>query len=43
MARVEAFQQLDEIAVNEILPLAKQDPIYLAKHGMVMMPYGDPQ
>ena len=30
----------DEIAVNEILPVAKQDPGYLAKHGMVMMPNG---
>lgn len=33
----------NEIAVNEILPLAKQDPTYLAKHGMVMMPNGDLQ
>ena len=30
----------DEIAVNEILPKARQDPTYLAKHGMVMMPNG---
>jgi murein L,D-transpeptidase YcbB/YkuD len=30
----------DEIAVNEILPKAKQDPNYLAQHGMVMMPNG---
>jgi murein L,D-transpeptidase YcbB/YkuD len=30
----------DEIAVNEILPKAKQDPTYLAQHGMVMMPNG---
>lgn len=30
----------DEIAVNEILPRAKQDPNYLAQHGMVMMPNG---
>jgi murein L,D-transpeptidase YcbB/YkuD len=33
----------NEIAVNEILPMAKQDPTYLAKHGMVMMPNGDLQ
>jgi len=33
----------NEIAVNEILPKAKQDPTYLAKHGMVMMPNGDLQ
>ncbi len=30
----------DEIAQNEILPIAKNDPTYLAKHGMVMMPNG---
>ena len=30
----------DEIAVNEILPKAQQDPTYLAQHGMVMMPNG---
>jgi murein L,D-transpeptidase YcbB/YkuD len=30
----------DEIAVNEILPQAKQDPNYLAQHGMVMLPNG---
>lgn len=30
----------DEIAVNEILPKARQDPTYLAQHGMVMMPNG---
>ena len=33
----------NEIAVNEILPKARQDPTYLAKHGMVMMPNGDLQ
>jgi murein L,D-transpeptidase YcbB/YkuD len=33
----------DEIAVNEILPKAKQDPTYLAQHGMVMMPNGSLQ
>jgi murein L,D-transpeptidase YcbB/YkuD len=33
----------NEIAVNEILPMAKQDPTYLAKHGMVMMPNGELQ
>jgi murein L,D-transpeptidase YcbB/YkuD len=30
----------DEITTNEILPLARQDPTYLAKHGMVMLPNG---
>jgi murein L,D-transpeptidase YcbB/YkuD len=30
----------DEIATNEILPQARQDPTYLAKHGMVMLPNG---
>ncbi|HEY2874652.1 MAG TPA: L,D-transpeptidase family protein [Reyranella sp.] len=33
----------NEIAVNEILPKAKQDPNYLAQHGMVMMPNGELQ
>lgn len=30
----------DEIAVNEILPMAQKDPTYLEKHGMVMLPNG---
>jgi murein L,D-transpeptidase YcbB/YkuD len=33
----------NEIAVNEILPMARQDPNYLTKHGMVMMPNGELQ
>jgi murein L,D-transpeptidase YcbB/YkuD len=33
----------DEIAQNEILPIARNDPTYLAKHGMVMMPNGSLQ
>lgn len=33
----------DEIATNEILPMANQDPTYLTKHGMVMMPNGSLQ
>ncbi|MBS0523603.1 MAG: L,D-transpeptidase family protein [Proteobacteria bacterium] len=33
----------DEIAVNEILPKAKQDPNYLAQHGMIMLPNGELQ
>lgn len=30
----------EDITNNEILPLTKQDPNYLAKHNMVMMPNG---
>jgi murein L,D-transpeptidase YcbB/YkuD len=30
----------EEIATNEILPLARKDPTYLARHGMVMLPDG---
>jgi murein L,D-transpeptidase YcbB/YkuD len=30
----------EEIATNEILPLARKDPNYLARHGMVMLPDG---
>ena len=30
----------DDIAKNEILPLAKKDPTYLAKHNMELMPDG---
>jgi murein L,D-transpeptidase YcbB/YkuD len=30
----------DEIAANEILPVAAKDPTYLARHGMVMLPNG---
>jgi L,D-transpeptidase YcbB len=30
----------EDIATNEILPLARQDPNYLAKHNMVMLPNG---
>jgi murein L,D-transpeptidase YcbB/YkuD len=30
----------DDIAKNEILPLARNDPNYLAKHNMVMLPDG---
>jgi murein L,D-transpeptidase YcbB/YkuD len=30
----------EDITINEILPLTKQDPNYLAKHNMIMQPNG---